>query len=210
MQPPRTAPAAPLPARQASSGRALNSMAAAIGRGRSGSGARHFTVLDQADDAPGRGRARREAAFLLRLRRGLAPYLRDPASPGAAGERIDGVLADGLLEAVDAATATVADLEGEPAARLGRFLTFCHELLAELVALGAQDVAAERRAVTAVKTRLEASGGPAPGPQTEQQLAALFVTLCARLEEHSPLMRPTLLDEALRGPTSEAAVPAAR
>lgn len=210
MQPSRTATAAPPPARLAPPGRALNSMAAAIGRGLSRVEARLVTVLDQAYDARGRDLARLEAALLLRLRRGLVPYLRDPASPGAPGERIDAVLADGLLEAVDAATATVADLEGEPGLRMGRCLTFCHELLAELVALGAQEVVAERRLATALKARLEASGGPAPGPQTEQQLAALYLTLCARLEGLCPLTRPTLLDEALRGPTSGAAAPAAR
>ena len=198
MQPPRaTTATTPQAVRQPPPGRALGSMAAALGRVLARIDARLLAVLDSA--YPGRSRdvARLEATLLLRLRRGIAPNVRDPASAAAPGDRIDSVLADGLLEAVDAAATTLSDLEGEAVARHGRCLSFCHELLSELVALGGGEVGAERRALQALKERLQ---GPNAGNDvTGEQLAALFVTLAARLEQCSPLRRPTLLDEVLRG-----------
>lgn len=211
MQPPRTVPAAPASARGLpSGGRALGSMAAAIGRGLARIDSRLLAVLDRAYEARSRDVVRLEASLLLRLRRGLAPSLRDPATPGTAGERIDVVLADGLLEAVDAALATVADLEAEPAARLGRYLDFCHELLGESSALNAGDLSSERRSAQALKVRLASPGDATWADATAQQLGFLFVALTDRLERHSPRHAPTLLDEVLRGPATEAAPPAAR
>lgn len=207
MQPPRTVPAAPAsPARsQPLGGRALGSMAAAIGRGLARIESRLLAILDRAYDAGGRDVARLEATLLLRLRRGLAPSLREPTAPGATGERIDVVLADGLLEAVDAALATVADLEAEPVVRFARYLDFCHELLGESSALDVGDLSRERRSAQALRARLATPGDAAWAGATAQQLGQLFAALSDRLERHSPRLAPTLLDEVLRGPASEAA-----
>lgn len=186
-------PATPAARPSVGGGRTLQSLSAPLQRGLHRIDDLLLQLLDAPYPAQGRDAVRLEVALLLRLRRGLAPHVRGPEARDQA--RIDAVLADALLESVDAASATVADLEGEPVVRFARWASFCRELLAELAALGDKDLA-DLRARQERASRRVGDRGATPG-DLGRELGGLYAALHTRLEAKSPLRRPTLLDEAL-------------
>ena len=140
-----------------------------------------------------------EMALLAHLRRGLAPFAAEPKA-NSEPERIDTVLAETLLGAVDHAWAVLGELNGGPFRHAQQLLGFVRELGGELRALGGSNEAEKQRLDDAREAlrRDGESAAPVAIAAALSEAAALYGAVRSKLDVHAPHHAPSLLDEWLR------------